>query len=166
MRPQLSATTLAVPSRPALRRRRAEFQSIVRWLTIFLVTILTLMATAVAQQTTKDLSDASLEELSNIQVYSASKHMQSAQRRARPPLPSSPPTRFRNTATATWPTFCAVCPASMSPTTAITLSSVCAGLDAWETGTAGFWYSSTAIASTITFSARPCWEMSFWWTWT
>ncbi len=78
MRPQLSATTLAVPSRPALRRRRAEFQSIVRWLTIFLVTILTLMATAVAQQTTKDLSDASLEELTNIQVYSASKHLQSA----------------------------------------------------------------------------------------
>ena len=36
------------------------------------------MATAVAQQGTKDLSNATLEELSNIQVYSASKHMQSA----------------------------------------------------------------------------------------
>jgi outer membrane receptor for ferrienterochelin and colicin len=31
-----------------------------------------------AQQTGKDLSEASLEELTNIQVYSASKHMQSA----------------------------------------------------------------------------------------
>jgi iron complex outermembrane receptor protein len=31
-----------------------------------------------AQQSTKDLSEASLEELSNIQVYSASKHLQSA----------------------------------------------------------------------------------------
>jgi len=31
-----------------------------------------------AQQETKDLSEASLEELTNIQVYSASKHMQSA----------------------------------------------------------------------------------------
>jgi iron complex outermembrane receptor protein len=37
-----------------------------------------LTAAAVAQQGTKDLSEASLEELTNIQVYSASKHMQSA----------------------------------------------------------------------------------------
>jgi outer membrane receptor for ferrienterochelin and colicins len=36
-----------------------------------------LTAAATAQQGTKDLSEASLEELGNIQVYSASKHMQS-----------------------------------------------------------------------------------------
>jgi outer membrane receptor for ferrienterochelin and colicins len=35
-------------------------------------------ATAIAQQETKDLGEASLEELGNIQVYSASKHLQSA----------------------------------------------------------------------------------------
>jgi outer membrane receptor for ferrienterochelin and colicins len=35
-------------------------------------------ATALAQQPAKDLGDASLAELGNIQVYSASKHMQSA----------------------------------------------------------------------------------------
>jgi outer membrane receptor for ferrienterochelin and colicins len=81
MRPQLFATPLAVPSCQALRERRAGFQTIVRWLAIFLVTIFALMATAVAQQATqatKDLSDASLEELTNIQIYSASKHMQNA----------------------------------------------------------------------------------------
>ena len=43
-----------------------------------LLAALALTATALAQQTTKDLSEASLEELTNIQVYSASKHMQSA----------------------------------------------------------------------------------------
>jgi len=43
-----------------------------------LLTILALTATAVAQQGPKDLSEASLEELTSIQVYSASKHMQSA----------------------------------------------------------------------------------------
>jgi iron complex outermembrane receptor protein len=42
-----------------------------------LLTILILTAAAVAQQGTKNLSEASLEELTNIQVYSASKHMQS-----------------------------------------------------------------------------------------
>lgn len=40
--------------------------------------MLALTATAIAQQGPKDLSQASLEELTNIQVYSASKHMQSA----------------------------------------------------------------------------------------
>jgi outer membrane receptor for ferrienterochelin and colicins len=44
-----------------------------RWLTIFAFT-----ATAVAQQEKKDLTVLSLEELSNIQVYTASKHMQNA----------------------------------------------------------------------------------------
>jgi iron complex outermembrane receptor protein len=39
---------------------------------------LVLTANGVAQETTKDLSEASLEELTNIQVYSASKYMQSA----------------------------------------------------------------------------------------
>jgi iron complex outermembrane receptor protein len=50
-----------------------EFRSLRRWLAIFALT-----ATASAQQEPKDLSNASLEELGNIQVYSASKHMQSA----------------------------------------------------------------------------------------
>ncbi len=73
MRPQPSTTLRSVSSRPARRRRRKEFQSVSRLLAIFALT-----ATAAAQQGTKDLSEASLEELSNIQVYSASKHMQSA----------------------------------------------------------------------------------------
>jgi iron complex outermembrane receptor protein len=47
-------------------------------LVVFVITIFGLTATAVAEEKTKDLSDASLEELSNIQVYSASKHMQDA----------------------------------------------------------------------------------------
>jgi outer membrane receptor for ferrienterochelin and colicins len=54
-------------------KRRARFQVVFRWLAI-----LALAASAGAQQDVKDLSEVSLEELSNIQVYSASKHMQSA----------------------------------------------------------------------------------------
>src|SRR5580658_8569285 len=54
-------------------KRRARFQMVFRWLAI-----LALTATAGAQQDVKDLSEVSLEELSNIQVYSASKHLQSA----------------------------------------------------------------------------------------
>lgn len=57
----------------AATRRRLGSPRILRLLAVFIVT-----ASAVAQQTTKDLSEASLEELTNIQVYSASKHMQSA----------------------------------------------------------------------------------------
>ncbi len=60
----------AVPSQA--RVRRAELQTVFRALTV-----LALTATAIAQGT-KDLSEASLEELTNIQVYSASKHLQSA----------------------------------------------------------------------------------------
>jgi outer membrane receptor for ferrienterochelin and colicins len=55
------------------KKRRARCQIVFRWLAI-----LALTATAGAQQDAKDLSEVSLEELSNIQVYSASKHMQSA----------------------------------------------------------------------------------------
>jgi outer membrane receptor for ferrienterochelin and colicin len=44
------------------------------WLMIFLLFALP----AAAQEQTKDLGEASLEQLGNIQVYSASKHMQSA----------------------------------------------------------------------------------------
>ncbi len=40
--------------------------------------LLLLAASALAQQSPKDLGEASLEELGNIQVYSASKHMQNA----------------------------------------------------------------------------------------
>jgi outer membrane receptor for ferrienterochelin and colicins len=43
-----------------------------------LLAIFVLTTAAFAQQGTKDLSEASLEELTNIQVYSASKHLQSA----------------------------------------------------------------------------------------
>src|SRR3984885_6424466 len=45
---------------------------------VFLLTVLLFTIPAAAQQGTKDLGEASLEELGNIQVYSASKHMQSA----------------------------------------------------------------------------------------
>ena len=57
-----------------LRRRRVRFaqSAATSWLTLLL-----LAANSVAQQAPKDLGEASLEELSNIQVYSASKHMQS-----------------------------------------------------------------------------------------
>ena len=54
-------------------KRPAGSQAAIR-----LLAVLALAATTVAQQTATDLSEASLEELSNIQVYSASKHMQSA----------------------------------------------------------------------------------------
>ena len=42
-----------------------------------MLTLLMFAVVAVAQET-RDLSEASLEELTNIQVYSASKHLQSA----------------------------------------------------------------------------------------
>jgi len=56
------------PLPPASRRIPAS-----SWLIIFL----TFALPAAAQDGTKDLGEASLEELGNIQVYSASKHMQS-----------------------------------------------------------------------------------------
>ncbi len=59
-----------VPPRPAPRKERAATVAI-------LITFLLSAATALAQQETKDLTEASLEDLANIQVYSASKHMQS-----------------------------------------------------------------------------------------
>jgi outer membrane receptor for ferrienterochelin and colicins len=61
-----------VPASATVKRRRG-YQTV-----MWLLAICAATATAFAQQTAKDLSDASLEELSNIQVYSASKHMQSA----------------------------------------------------------------------------------------
>jgi outer membrane receptor for ferrienterochelin and colicin len=66
-------TYAALERNPAPGKRRAGFRIAFR-----LMTILVLAATAIAQQGAKDLSEASLEELTNIQVYSASKHMQSA----------------------------------------------------------------------------------------
>ena len=59
-----------VPPRPAPRRERAARVGI-------LITFLLSAATALAQQGAKDLTGTSLEDLANIQVYSASKHMQS-----------------------------------------------------------------------------------------
>jgi outer membrane receptor for ferrienterochelin and colicins len=73
MRNRQSTTFAMVPFRPAPGRRGAGPRHAIR-----LLAILALTATAIAQQGTKDLSEASLEELTNIQVYSASKHMQSA----------------------------------------------------------------------------------------
>jgi hypothetical protein len=66
-----SATGPPVLSTSALERRLSNGQKVLR-----LVTIFALAANATAQQEAKDLSEASLEELTNIQVYSASKHMQ------------------------------------------------------------------------------------------
>ncbi len=77
MRARLS-TVLAVPSRPVPAKRHDGFQRVPQSLTILVLTIFSFTATAAAQPGTKDLSNATLEELSNIQVYSASKHMQSA----------------------------------------------------------------------------------------
>lgn len=73
MRRLLSTTLPTVSPRPAPEGSRRGTQAVVRVLAIFL-----LAATAVAEQGTKDLSEASLEELTNIQVYSASKRLQSA----------------------------------------------------------------------------------------
>ena len=70
MRGQMFMSKAIVPSQA--RVRRAESQPLFRALTV-----LALTATAIAQGS-KDLSEASLEELTNIQVYSASKHLQSA----------------------------------------------------------------------------------------
>jgi len=56
----------------ACRKERAGSVKLTR-----LLAILALATAAAAQSTVKDLGEASLEELSNIQVYSASKHMQS-----------------------------------------------------------------------------------------
>ncbi len=63
---------VALPS-VAAASRRGWFLAV-----IHLLAVLVVAATAVSQETPKDLSDASLEELTNIQVYSASKHLQSA----------------------------------------------------------------------------------------
>jgi len=77
MRPRISNDVLAVASRTP-RRRRSEFQTGLHLVTVFVPTTFVLTATAVAQQETKDLSNATLEELGNVQVHSASKHMQSS----------------------------------------------------------------------------------------
>ena len=68
-----SGTYAAVERNPAPGKWRMRIRTAFR-----LLTLLALTATAIGQQSAKDLSEASLEELTNIQVYSASKHMQSA----------------------------------------------------------------------------------------
>jgi outer membrane receptor for ferrienterochelin and colicins len=73
MCPRPSNTSPTVPLRPAQKEPREGSRSVIRSLALLVLT-----GTALAQQGTKDLSEVSLEELSNIQVYSASKHMQSA----------------------------------------------------------------------------------------
>jgi outer membrane receptor for ferrienterochelin and colicins len=67
-----TCTYTAVERNPAPGKWRTRSRTAFR-----LLTVLALTATAIAQQGAKDLSEASLEELTNIQVYSASKHMQS-----------------------------------------------------------------------------------------
>jgi iron complex outermembrane receptor protein len=67
-----TCTYTAVERNPAPGKWRTRSRTAFR-----LLTLLALTATAIAQQGAKDLSEASLEELTNIQVYSASKHMQS-----------------------------------------------------------------------------------------
>src|SRR5271169_4445429 len=59
--------------KPAYLRIRRRFMLAAGLLSLFLNTVPT-----AAQQEPKNLGEASLEELGNIQVYSASKHMQSA----------------------------------------------------------------------------------------
>ena len=73
MRPRLLPTVPALSSKPSSKSLGAESKAVLRLLGVLLLT-----AAALAQQGTRDLSDASLEELSTIQVYSASKHLQSA----------------------------------------------------------------------------------------
>jgi outer membrane receptor for ferrienterochelin and colicins len=70
---RLLTNFVRVSFRSAAARRAGGSLGSVRLLAVFVLT-----AAAIAQQGTGDLSQASLEELSNIQVYSASKHMQSA----------------------------------------------------------------------------------------
>jgi iron complex outermembrane receptor protein len=73
MRPRPSASLPKAPLHPAQNTgRRGFFKGLLS------LALLVLTANGVAQETTKDLSEASLEELTNIQVYSASKYMQSA----------------------------------------------------------------------------------------
>lgn len=69
----MSLAYKALAKSPLAEKLRTSFQIV-----FGLLAILALTATAGAQQEEKDLSEVSLEELSNIQVYSASKHMQSA----------------------------------------------------------------------------------------
>jgi len=65
-------TYAAVLPSPAPGRRWAAYRNVIRW-----SAVLVLAAAAFAQQQT-DLSEASLEDLGKIQVYSASKHQQNA----------------------------------------------------------------------------------------
>ncbi len=65
-------TSKAAPPSPPPKRRRAGYRNVIRSSVILVLT-----AAAVAQQQ-PDLSEASLEDLGKIQVYSASKHIQSA----------------------------------------------------------------------------------------
>ena len=71
------ARTAGVTPSACHRRHRASRHSHASscWLVLFLLFMFAV--TAAAQEETKDLGEASLEELGNIQVYSASKHMQS-----------------------------------------------------------------------------------------
>jgi len=73
MRPESSNTMPAFLCYSAQKRLVTGSHRLLVCLAIFAFT-----ATAVGQTGSQDLSDASLEELSHIQVYSASKHLQSA----------------------------------------------------------------------------------------
>ena len=69
-----AAASTTAPDRPVRRRRRGWGVAADRLLVVLL--LVAFPVPAMAQQDTTDLGEASLQELGNIQVYSASKHAQ------------------------------------------------------------------------------------------
>jgi outer membrane receptor protein involved in Fe transport len=67
----------ASPQQAAILRIQALWRGL-SWALIHALVVSAMTMSAFAQETPKDLSEVSLEELSNIQVYTASKHLQSA----------------------------------------------------------------------------------------
>src|SRR5713226_2179484 len=147
-----------VPPRPAPRKERAATVGI-------LITFLLSAATALAQQGAKDLTETSLEDLASIQVYSASKHMQSV---------SEAPSAV-TVITADQIQKCGY------RTLADILRSVrgfyitydrdysylgVRASSGWGTTTIAFccWWTGTAL--TTIFTNRPCWGRNVPWTWT
>jgi outer membrane receptor for monomeric catechols len=106
-------------------------------LTFLLLVVITAMAPAqdaAQQDATKDVSEASLADLANIQVYSASKHLQSTS-----DAPASVTVitadEIQKYGYRTLADILESVRGFTSPTIAITASLACAALDAWETGT-------------------------------
>jgi outer membrane receptor for ferrienterochelin and colicins len=70
--------TLSFAISPCRQPSMGRYISAVAWSMIILLFFLPAAAQEAPKETTQDLGDASLEQLGHIQVYSASKHMQSA----------------------------------------------------------------------------------------